>query len=186
MADNKAMRFSAPDSNESRIIRPLALADLEGLMQVCRKPATAGTIWKAPLSTAPALPAPCTARWWPCRAVPCWPTWRLTAPPLGRVTPIHGAFEDYDDPDTLYLHDMAVSPDCAGQGLASALLMRQRNAYNWAPRHSALVSVQGSQDYWRRKGYALHAGLSDTDAAAVRGYGADAVYMVQPYRSQGG
>ena len=34
MADNKAMRFSAPDSNESRIIRPLALADLEGLMQV--------------------------------------------------------------------------------------------------------------------------------------------------------
>ena len=34
MADNKAMRFSAPDSNESRIIRPLALADLIGL-DVC-------------------------------------------------------------------------------------------------------------------------------------------------------
>jgi predicted N-acetyltransferase YhbS len=82
---------------------------------------------------------------------------------------------------------MAVSPDCAGQGLASALLdALWRNAYNWAPSHSALVSVQGSQDYWRRKGYALHAGLSDADAAAVRGYGADAVYMVQPYRSQGG
>ena len=186
MADNKAMRFSAPDSNESRIIRPLALADLEGLMQVqeaCygRHYMESAAVYRARIAS----PMHCSLVAVQGGTVLAYLAAYRSA--LGRVTPIHGAFEDYDDPDTLYLHDMAVSPDCAGQGLASALLdALWRNAYNWAPSHSALVSVQGSQDYWRRKGYALHAGLSDADAAAVRGYGADAVYMVQPYRSQGG
>ena len=105
----------------------------------------------------------------------------------GAVTPLNGEFADYADASVLYLHDMAVSPTAAGQGLARRMvdaaktMARQRGVMR-----TALVSVQGSQDYWRRKGYALHASLSDTDAAAVRGYGADAVYMVQPYRSQGG
>ena len=37
----------------------------------------------------------------------------------GKVTPLHGDFEATAQPDTLYLHDMAVLPAHAGQGLAS-------------------------------------------------------------------
>ena len=40
---------------------------------------------------------------------------------LGKVTPLHGDFEAVPQADTLYLHDMAVLPTCAGQGLAQAL-----------------------------------------------------------------
>ena len=62
-----------------------------------------------------------------------------------------------------------------------ALQTLWRDAQRWTPRYSALVSVQGPQEYWQRKGYALHAALSPENAAALRGYGDDAVYMVQPY-----
>ncbi|MGV2481870.1 UNVERIFIED_CONTAM: GNAT family N-acetyltransferase, partial [Salmonella enterica subsp. enterica serovar Weltevreden] len=40
----------------------------------------------------------------------------------GKVTPLHGDFETPTTADTLYLHDMAVHPEWAGQGLARALL----------------------------------------------------------------
>lgn len=33
---------------------------------------------------------------------------------LGKVTPLHGDFEAVPQADTLYLHDMAVLPTCAG------------------------------------------------------------------------
>jgi len=101
---------------------------------------------------------------------------------LGSITPIHGKFSVYLSPDTLYLHDMAVRPDCAGQGLAAALFEALwRGALAWSPRYSALVSVQGSQRYWQRKGYAPHTQLTREDAEALRSYGDDAVYMIQPY-----
>ena len=54
-----------------------------------------------------------------------------------------------------------------------------QGAASWSPRYSALVSVQGSQDYWQRKGYALYDALAPDNAQALRGYGDDAVYMVQ-------
>lgn len=101
---------------------------------------------------------------------------------LGSITPLHGAFLPSGAPDTLYLHDMAVHPDCAGQGLATALfsaLWQQAGA--WSPRYSALVSVQGSQDYWQRKGYALQSPLDSQNTTALETYGEDAVYMVQAY-----
>ena len=40
----------------------------------------------------------------------------------GKITPLHGEFEADDTSDTLYLHDIAMLPEFAGQGLASALL----------------------------------------------------------------
>ncbi|WP_423457197.1 GNAT family N-acetyltransferase [Ottowia sp. VDI28] len=101
---------------------------------------------------------------------------------LGSITPIHGGFSVSPLPDTLYLHDMAVRPDCAGQGLAAALFEALwREAQTWSPRYSALVSVQGSQGYWAQKGYALHTRLTQENAEALRSYGDDAVYMTQPY-----
>lgn len=99
---------------------------------------------------------------------------------LGKVTPLHGDFEAVDAPDTLYLHDMAVLPDLAGRGLARALLeplWRQAGARGL--RRSALVSVQGSQGFWERQGYAVHT-LADTlQRQRLAAYGEGAVYMVR-------
>ena len=64
----------------------------------------------------------------------------------GKVTPLHGDFEAADAPDTLYLHDMAVLPECAGQGLAQALLMLLwRDAASRGLTCSALVARTASR-----------------------------------------
>lgn len=96
----------------------------------------------------------------------------------GKITPLHGDFEACAGPDVLYLHDMAVHPDHAGQGLARHLLapLRARARQRGIGRAS-LVSVQGTQDYWRRHGFAPQA-LHDTlQSQRLASYGEDAVYM---------
>ncbi|QIL71071.1 GNAT family N-acetyltransferase [Diaphorobacter sp. HDW4B] len=97
----------------------------------------------------------------------------------GKVTPLHGDFEAISAPDTLYLHDMAVHPDFAGQGLAHALLQHMRDlAKHAALPFSGLVSVQGSQAYWARQGYELHELRDPQQQASLASYGEDAVYML--------
>ena len=99
---------------------------------------------------------------------------------LGKVTPLHGDFEATPAPDTLYLHDMAVLPACAGRGLARALLTRLLPRARAAGlRHTALVSVQGSQAYWARQGYAAHLVQDAAQRRHLDSYGAGAVYMAQ-------
>ena len=101
----------------------------------------------------------------------------------GRVTPLQGDFEPVAAPgraDTLYLHDLAVLPALAGQGMAQALLQPLwQQAIAQGLRYSALVSVQGSEAYWARQGYA---GLPPGTASGRTGlasYGEGAVYMVR-------
>ena len=103
----------------------------------------------------------------------------------GKLTPLHGDFEAVSEPisrpDTLYLHDLAVHPQAAGQGLALALL-RHLWALGAAQglRCSALVAVQGAQVFWQRQGYQEQA-LTEPDARTrLASYGAGASYMVRP------
>ncbi len=76
----------------------------------------------------------------------------------GKLTPLNGGFDTVAQPDTLYLHDLAVAPQAAGQGLAQQLV-----SYLWARAaeeqlcYSALVSVHGSQVFWERLGYRVQA-----------------------------
>jgi ribosomal protein S18 acetylase RimI-like enzyme len=100
----------------------------------------------------------------------------------GKVTPLHGDFESPPGtPDTLYLHDMAVSPAHAGQGMARALLEAL-----WAQGRAAgllrtaLVSVQGSQGYWARHGYIPQLLDDAQERARLASYGDGAIYMVRP------
>lgn len=99
---------------------------------------------------------------------------------LGKVTPLHGDFEAVPQADTLYLHDMAVLPTCAGQGLAQALL---KSVWDHAAaqglRHTALVSVQDSQTYWERHGYAQQPLGDAAQRERLASYGAGAVYMAR-------
>ena len=83
----------------------------------------------------------------------------------GKVTPLHGDFEPPvgTAPDTLYLHDMAVLPHLAGQGL----------------RQSALVSVQGSEGYWQRHGYVAQPLHQPEQQQRLASYGEGAVYMAR-------
>lgn len=98
----------------------------------------------------------------------------------GKVTPLHGEFEAADPPDTLYLHDMAVLPPWAGRGFARALLEPVwHSALARGISRSALVAVQGSQAFWERQGYAVHALHDALQRQRLAAYGADAVYMVR-------
>ncbi|AYM94855.1 GNAT family N-acetyltransferase [Acidovorax sp. 1608163] len=100
----------------------------------------------------------------------------------GKVTPLHGDFEPPAGtaPDTLYLHDMAVLPGMAGRGLAQALLKPLwERAQQHGLRHTALVSVQGSQGYWARHGYAEHALQDAVQRQRLATYGEGATYMVR-------
>lgn len=97
-----------------------------------------------------------------------------------KVTPLQGDFEAVAAPDTLYLHDMAVLPQCAGRGLAQALLapLYARAATRGLQR-AALVSVQGSQGYWARQGYAVRSLHCAVQRQHLASYGDGAAYMQQ-------
>ncbi len=100
---------------------------------------------------------------------------------LGQVTPLQGDFGAVQGAaDTLYLHDMAVLPAFHGQGLAQRLLAAAwRGARAEGLRHAALVSVQGTQAYWARQGFAVRALTSAAQRQQLAGYGDEAVYMVR-------
>ena len=98
----------------------------------------------------------------------------------GKLTALHGDFDATAQPDTLYLHDLAVHPQATGQGLAQTLvrhLWAQGAALGLAG--SALVSVQGSQDFWARLGYQVHALDDPGQQQRLASYGAGACYMVR-------
>jgi len=83
-------------------------------------------------------------------------------------------------PDTLYLHDLAVAPRAAGQGVARRLVGAML-ARAGGLRHSALVSVQDSRPFWESLGYAVAAG----DPGALATYPADALYMTKSLSARG-
>jgi len=73
---------------------------------------------------------------------------------LGVVTPLGAAFEPASQPDTLYLHDLAVAPRAHGCGLARRLvtqLLAQASRQGIAA--SSLVSVQETATFWASLGY---------------------------------
>ena len=96
-------------------------------------------------------------------------------------TPLHGEFVPVAEPDTLYLHDLAVLPALAGQGLARALLMPiWHRAAGRGLGRSALVAVQGSQGFWERHGYAVQTLQEAQQRQRLATYGEGAVYMQRP------
>lgn len=100
---------------------------------------------------------------------------------LGKVTPLGGEFAPASAPDTLYLHDLAVSPRAAGLGIARALArhagaLARREALPWC----ALVSVQESQAFWERLGFQAARCEGPDARAALAGYPPVALYMARP------
>lgn len=99
----------------------------------------------------------------------------------GKLTPLHGGFDAVAQPDTVYLHDMAVAPGAKGQGLAQRLVEHLwTQGRNEGLVCSALVSVQGSQPFWERLGYRVHTLKEPAQQQNLTSYGADACYMLKP------
>lgn len=174
IADHRALMCSTPPH-----VRPLSLQDLPGLLAVQLACYGEGFVESGEVfARRLASPANCSLvlerAGVVCAYLAAYRSVRH------KVTPLHGSFEAVPQPDTLYLHDMAVLPDCAGQGLARALLKPMWDAARaQGLQHTALVSVQGSQGYWERQGYAVQPLADAVQRERLASYGAGAVYMVR-------
>jgi GNAT superfamily N-acetyltransferase len=99
---------------------------------------------------------------------------------LGAVTRLDSAFHVAARPDTLYVHDLAVSPAALGKGLGKALVARLFDrARRYKLAHTALVSVQDSEAFWRGLGFAPAAALDDAAHTALATYPGSATYMTR-------
>lgn len=99
---------------------------------------------------------------------------------LGAVTRLDSQFHVAAQPDTLYVHDLAVSPPALGRGLARALVARLLDAGRARGlAHSALVAVQDSEAFWTGLGYGQCAALDEDARAALATYPGSARYMTR-------
>jgi GNAT superfamily N-acetyltransferase len=97
----------------------------------------------------------------------------------GKVGALAEDFQPVAAADCLYLHDMAVSSDARGQGVAKALL-QQAEQYAKARQFSclALVAVQNSTSYWQQQGFAAFTHITVEQQHLLSGYtGQNAQYL---------
>lgn len=100
---------------------------------------------------------------------------------LGAVAPLGSGFAPQPEGTCLYLHDLAVDPDGAGQGWGRGLVAQALTEARAAGMtHAALVAVAGADRFWQRLGWTLHATLNSQAQQALASYGAGAVYMSRP------
>lgn len=95
---------------------------------------------------------------------------------LGLVTDLNASFSVAHQPDTLYLHDLAIAPCALGRGLARALVDDAlRLARRLGLPHAALVSVQDSVRFWEALGWRV----ASTHDTGLHTYPPGALYMVR-------
>lgn len=100
--------------------------------------------------------------------------WRLGEPPA--LNSLLGALPD--NPDTYYLHDLALLPETRGTGAGSAIvaaLAAQARAEGLATM--SLVAVHDSVAFWQRHGFAVAEDPALT--AKLRSYDQAARFMVR-------
>lgn len=96
----------------------------------------------------------------------------------------NGAKGAKNKPDTLYLHDLAVDPSAAGQGLgqqlvAKVLAVAQQQMLDYA----ALVAVQDAHSFWMRRGFKAQTLENSQQPTCLAEYGAGACYMLRKLRA---
>lgn len=81
--------------------------------------------------------------------------------------------------DCLYLHDVAILPTARQSGLGAALVdLIERHARALRVGHAALVAVNNSGDYWRRRGFSDYARADVTLRKKIASYDDSAQYLV--------
>jgi ribosomal protein S18 acetylase RimI-like enzyme len=159
----------------SGAVRPMVEADLRAVLAVqaaCYPPEMqeAPEVVLARLRAAPGTTLLACDEVGVCAYVFAYPSLR------GKVTPLGAEFTLPENPDTLYIHDLAVAPRALGRGLARRLarqLLERGRAHGL--RHAALVSVQDSRRFWEGFGYRVDAVRPPCPALAS--YPDGALYM---------
>lgn len=96
----------------------------------------------------------------------------------GKITPLHHNFEHADQPDLLYIHDLAIDPRLGGQGVAARLIQTAVEAAQRQQLHGlGLVAVQDALRFWQRYGFDVVAQLPPQQQAHLASYGTAAVYL---------
>ncbi len=97
---------------------------------------------------------------------------------LGRVTALQGLFKQSEQPNVLYLHDLAVHPRASGQQIAAGLIAQAiRYVQREQLRGLALVAVQGSTGFWQHHGFVPVTWLAPDQQSILASYGESACYM---------
>ncbi len=106
--------------------------------------------------------------------------WRAAEPPLldapDCVLP--------PQPDTLYLHDLAIAPRARGLGVGQALaraLLELAHTQGLPGAH--LIAIQDSRGFWGSLGF-VPAPLTPALQAKLASYGPEACYMTRPCLDQ--
>lgn len=99
---------------------------------------------------------------------------------VGKVNPLGAEFPQYASADCLYLHDVAVSRDARGQGVASALVHQAAlHAKELGLPQLALVAVQNSLEFWQQQGFQQFSPITpDIEHALATYLGSTAHYLV--------
>lgn len=99
---------------------------------------------------------------------------------VGNVNALGAEFPQYAHADCLYLHDVAVSRDARGQGVASALVSHAKQyALEVGLTQLALVAVQNSVQFWQTQGFVVYSPLTVAIEQALASYrGEEARYLV--------
>lgn len=83
-----------------------------------------------------------------------------------------------EQPELLYLHDLAVAPAGRSLGLGRRLAEQvEQSARAMGLERIGLVAVQGSQAYWQRQGFAEVEPLPEALAAKLASFGEGASWM---------
>lgn len=100
--------------------------------------------------------------------------------PRGEIPPLNTLLGGLPaDRGNIYLHDLALSPTARGGGFTRAVVERLAEAARGQGASSlSLISVNESQAFWRRMGFA--AVQNDALAVKLASYGPDARYMARP------
>lgn len=101
---------------------------------------------------------------------------------LGQISLLGHAFDSCTQPDSLYLHDMAVARRSGGRGVGTALTsMAWEKAQNDGLQHSSLVAIPSAISYWLRSGYRASCPSDELHIARLKAYGDQAQYMVRAF-----
>ncbi len=158
-------------------IRRLTPADLDAVMQVqaaCYPPELNETraVFARRLAAAPETAWLAETAGSACAYLFCYPS------QPGKITPLGGDFAPCPAATALYVHDLAVAPAAAGQGLAKRLLSE---AFAGARERGlvlgTLVAVAAAIDFWTRLGFRPAPPADARQQAHLASYGPDVAYL---------
>jgi ribosomal protein S18 acetylase RimI-like enzyme len=102
---------------------------------------------------------------------------------LGKINPLNKNFVMVDQPDCLYIHDLAILPSAQGMGIARYLLnVAQKLALDNSCKNIALLSVQNTRLFWGRLGFCVVDNISSDQQKILKAYCDDeqeAFYMTK-------